>query len=71
MMALPLSILLLFICWYYLVNFTFTLSKKENISRDQIRVKLNSLGKIKYEEVIVLLIFIGFVFSLLLKVNLS
>ena len=62
MMALPLSILLLFICWYYLVNFTFTLSKNENISRDQIRVKLNSLGKIKYEEVIVLLIFIGFVF---------
>lgn len=71
MMALPLSILLLFICWYYLVNFTFTLSKKENISRDQIRVKLNSLGKIKYEEVIVLLIFIGFVFSLLFKSKLK
>ena len=71
MMALPLSILLLFICWYYLVNFTFTLSKNENISRDQIRVKLNSLGKIKYEEVVVLLIFIGFVFSLLLKSKLQ
>tara|TARA_B100001115_G_scaffold15490_1_gene10777 strand:- start:1452 stop:2822 length:1371 start_codon:yes stop_codon:yes gene_type:complete len=71
MMALPLSILLLFICWYYLVNFTFTLSKNENISRDQIRVKLNSLGKIKYEEIIVLLIFIGFVFSLLIKSKLQ
>ena len=61
MMALPLSILLLFICWYYLVNFTFTLSKNENII--EIREE-NSIifGKIKYEEVIVLLIFIGFVF---------
>ena len=66
-MALPLSISLLFICWFYLVNFSFNLSSIANIKKDQISNKLNELGKIKYEETLVLLIFILFVTSLLLK----
>tara|TARA_A100001234_G_scaffold204836_1_gene200029 strand:+ start:66 stop:1085 length:1020 start_codon:yes stop_codon:yes gene_type:complete len=66
-MALPLSILLLIICWIYLVNFSFSLSGSSKINKDQIINKLKELGKIKYEETIVLIIFSCFVFSLLFK----
>ena len=66
-MALPLSILLLIICWIYLVNFSFSLSSSSKINKDQIINKLKELGKMKYEEIIVLIIFSCFVFSLLLK----
>ena len=67
LLALPLSITLLFICWVYLVNFSFSLSSESSISKNQIINKLNELGKIKYEEVIVLIIFSLFVITLLLK----
>ncbi len=66
-MALPLSVLLLFICWFYLVNFSFNLSSISKINGDQIKNKLKELGQMKYEEVIVLIIFSCFVLSLLLK----
>ena len=66
-MALPLSVLLLFICWFYLVNFSFNISSISKINGDQIKNKLKELGQMKYEEVIVLIIFSCFVFSLLLK----
>ena len=56
-MALPLSILLLIICWIYLVNFSFSLSSASKINKDQIINKLKELGKMKSEEIIVLIIF--------------
>ena len=67
LLALPLSITLLLICWVYLVNFSFSLSSESSISKNQIINKLKELGKIKYEEVIVLIIFSLFVITLLLK----
>ena len=67
LLALPLSISLLFICWIYLVNFSYSLSSESSISKNQIIKKLKELGKIKYEEVVVLIIFLLFVFTLLLK----
>ena len=67
LLALPLSITLLFICWIYLVNFSFSLSSRSSISKNQIINKLKELGKIKYEEIIVLIIFSLFVITLLLK----
>tara|TARA_B100001146_G_scaffold92073_1_gene81521 strand:- start:15621 stop:17054 length:1434 start_codon:yes stop_codon:yes gene_type:complete len=66
-MAFPLSCILLFICWYYLVNFSFDLSSLSNVSKKTISSKLKELGKIKYEEKAVLLIFIVFILGLLSK----
>ena len=66
-MAFPLSCILLFICWYYLVNFSFDLSSLSNVSKKTISSKIKELGKIKYEEKAVLLIFIVFILGLLSK----
>jgi sodium-dependent dicarboxylate transporter 2/3/5 len=66
-MAFPLSCILLFICWYYLVNFSFDLSSSNNVSKKIISSKIKELGKIKYEEKAVLLIFIVFILGLLSK----
>ena len=66
-MAFPLSCILLFICWYYLVNFSFDLSSLINVSKGTISSKIEELGKIKYEEKAVLLIFIVFILGLLSK----
>lgn len=66
-MAFPLSCILLFICWYYLVNFSFDLSSLNNVSKKIISSKIKELGKIKYEEKAVLLIFIVFILGLLSK----
>ena len=66
-MAFPLSCILLFICWYYLVNFSFDLSSLSNVSKKTISSKLKELGKIKYEEKAVLLISIVFILGLLSK----
>jgi len=66
-MAFPLSCILLFICWYYLVNFSFDLSSLSNVSKKTISSKIKELGKIKYEEKAVLLIFVVFILGLLSK----
>ena len=66
-MAFPLSCILLFICWYYLVNFSFDLSSLSNVSKETISSKIKELGKIKYEEKVILLIFIVFILGLLSK----
>ena len=66
-MAFPLSCILLFICWYYLVNFSFDLSSLSNVSKETISSKIKELGKIKYEEKVVLFIFIVFILGLLSK----
>jgi solute carrier family 13 (sodium-dependent dicarboxylate transporter), member 2/3/5 len=70
-MALPLSCMLLIICWFYLTNFTFDLTSVNNISKNNIYNKVKELGKIKYEEKIVLIIFILFIIGLLLKSRIS
>jgi sodium-dependent dicarboxylate transporter 2/3/5 len=70
-MALPLSIVLLFTCWFYLINFTFDLGSKISFNKNDVLLKLKNLGNIRYEEIIVLIIFISFVFSLLLKSKIS
>ena len=70
-MALPLSITLLFICWLYLTNFSYDISSSSKINNNIIRDKLKQLGKIKYEEVIVLIIFFLFIISLILKKGLE
>ncbi len=66
-MALPLSLILLLICWIYLITYSFDVSKSSKLTRETIFKKLKKLGKISYEEKIVLIIFILFIVTLLLK----
>ena len=54
----PIAIILLFICWYYLTRFAFTFKQKEFPGgRKEIAERLKALGKLGYEEKIVLAIF--------------
>ena len=54
----PISFVLLFLCWYYLTNFAFSISsKKFDGGIDEIERQLKSLGKLKREERNVLLVF--------------
>lgn len=56
--GLPISLLLLFICWQYLVRFAFQLRhKKFPGGRQEIRQQLVSLGSITFEEKLVLTVF--------------
>ncbi|MEE9373168.1 MAG: DASS family sodium-coupled anion symporter [Saprospiraceae bacterium] len=56
--GLPISILLLFICWKYLTSFAFQFKKKTFPGgRAEINKQLKALGKISYEEKLVLSIF--------------
>ena len=66
-MAFPLSISLLLICWIYLSNFSYDITSSSNINKNIIHHKLKQLGKIKYEELIVLIIFFLFIISLIFK----
>tara|TARA_B100001564_G_scaffold154931_1_gene130095 strand:- start:10747 stop:12195 length:1449 start_codon:yes stop_codon:yes gene_type:complete len=66
-MAFPLSISLLLICWIYLSNFSYDITSSSNINKNIIHDKLKQLGKIKYEELIVLIIFFLFIISLIFK----
>ena len=66
-MAFPLSISLLLICWVYLSNFSYDITSSSNINKNIINDKLKQLGKIKYEEILVLMIFIFFIISLIFK----
>lgn len=57
--GLPISIILLFICWQYLTKIAFNFKQKEFPGgKAEIKRQLNALGKISYEEKIVLAIFI-------------
>lgn len=61
--GLPISIILLFICWQYLTKIAFTFKQKEFPGgQTEIKRQLNALGKISYEEKIVLAIFISTAF---------
>ncbi len=55
----PIAVLLLFICWVYLTRFAFTFKQKEFLGgRSEITLRLKALGKMGFEEKMVLYIFI-------------
>ena len=54
----PITIILLFLCWMYLTRFAFKFKQKEFPGgRDEINRQLKDLGKIAYEEKVVLTVF--------------
>jgi sodium-dependent dicarboxylate transporter 2/3/5 len=58
-LGLPISIILLFICWKYLVNYAFNIKQKEFPGgKKEIQKQLDSIGKISYEEKLVLSVFV-------------
>ncbi|WP_235297001.1 SLC13 family permease [Portibacter marinus] len=57
-LGLPTSMVLLLICWKYLTNFAFNIRQKEFPGgRQEIKQQLALLGKISYEEKLVLVVF--------------
>ena len=57
--GLPVSIILLTICWAYLTKYAFKFKSKEFSSgKDEVNKQIKSLGKISYEEKTVLIVFI-------------
>ena len=66
-MAFPLSILLLLICWIYLSKFSFDLGENSDIGKKEIKSQLEKLGKISYEEKIISSIFLVFILALVFK----
>ena len=55
----PISVILLFICWQYLTRFAFTFKQKEFPGgKSEIKNQLNKLGKISYEEKLILIVFV-------------
>ena len=67
LMAFPLSLILLFLCWYYLSYFSFNLNSNSNIIKTEIKSRIKQLGSIKYEEKSVLIVFCLFIVGLLSK----
>tara|TARA_R110002051_G_scaffold143507_3_gene216446 strand:+ start:27199 stop:28689 length:1491 start_codon:yes stop_codon:yes gene_type:complete len=56
--GLPISIILIFICWKYLTKYAFTFKQKSFPGgKEEIRRLLSKLGKISYEEKIVAFVF--------------
>ncbi|UZD23486.1 SLC13 family permease [Algoriphagus halophytocola] len=55
----PLSLVLIVICWYYLVNFANPLPKKFDLenAKNIVKNKLIELGRMSYEEITVLIVF--------------
>lgn len=59
MFGLPISITLLVICWLYLTRFAFKFKQKEFPGgKSEIKRQLSELGKISFEEKIVLAVFV-------------
>lgn len=59
MFGLPISIVLLFLCWKYLTSWAFTFRQKSFPGgRAEIKRLLNELGSMKYEELLVLIVFV-------------
>ncbi len=57
--GLPISIVLLFVCWQYLVRFAFTFKQREFPGgKAEIRNQLEGLGDMSFEEKVVLAVFI-------------
>jgi sodium-dependent dicarboxylate transporter 2/3/5 len=60
MVGLPVSTVLLFICWRYLTQYAFKFKQKEFPGgKEEIKKQLASLGKITYEEKRILIIFLA------------
>jgi len=60
MFGLPISIVLLFLCWQYLTRFAFKFKQKEFPGgKTEIKRILNELGKTTYEEKVVLVVFVS------------
>ncbi len=60
MVGLPISLVLLFICWKYLTSVAFTFQQKAFPGgREEIEKQLSALGNISYEEKVVLIVFVG------------
>jgi sodium-dependent dicarboxylate transporter 2/3/5 len=58
-MALPLVLVLLIICWYYLVNMAFPLKNNKNAQgQEELERQAKSLGRMSWEEKCVLIVFI-------------
>ena len=58
MFGFPISIILLLICWVYLTRFAFKFEQKEFPGgQKEIENQLKALGKISYEEKIILIVF--------------
>ena len=58
MFGLPISILLLFVCWQYLTRIAFKFNQKEFPGgRAEIKRHLTNLGRMSYEEKVVLAVF--------------
>ncbi|MFH4965890.1 DASS family sodium-coupled anion symporter [Gaetbulibacter sp. M235] len=60
----PISVVLLFMCWYYLTRFAFKFEQKEFPGgRQEIKKQLKGLGKISKEEKIVFTVFVCTAFA--------
>lgn len=60
MIGLPISMVLLFICWYYLTHYAFRFEQKQFPGgRKEIREQLTELGRMSYEEKLLLIVFLG------------
>ncbi len=60
MVGLPISIILIFICWKYLTNYAFSFQQKSFPGgKREIQKQLDILGPIGYEEKWVLFVFVG------------
>ena len=58
MFGLPISVILLFICWKYLTSYAFTFNQKEFPGgKKEIKRLLDSIGKMAYEEKVVAIVF--------------
>ena len=56
--GLPISVILLFICWQYLTRFAFQFKQKSFPGgKEEIRKQLARLGRVSYEEKIILVVF--------------
>ncbi len=62
--GLPLSVFLLLVCWRYLTKYAFAFHQKEFPGgRAEIKRQLVSIGKITYEEKVLLVVFLGTAFA--------
>lgn len=62
-LGLPISITLLLICWKYLTSYAFDINQKEFPGgKKEIKKQLDGLGKITYEEKLVLMVFVSTAF---------
>jgi sodium-dependent dicarboxylate transporter 2/3/5 len=61
MIGLPIAVVLLVVCWYYLVNFAFDLNiaRQTDGGKQEISQQLRALGSMSKQEVRVLFVFLG------------